>query len=421
MSRFLRRAALAFVVLLLVVAGTLLAAAAAALQPEPTVATTAEPSPADIARVLWLAKLHDPRKAVPGAPRSITLAEGDVELMLNHAARGRLDGATRIRFLRGAAAVQSSLHLPANPFGRWLNLDLRLEQTAGLPELASVRAGALPVPPGLAEWLLLKGAERHGVVGELRWLASAAQRVDFRPQSTTVTYAWPADSAERMLSALLPPEELQRLRAYHERIADIAGHQPPGWQAPLAPFIGPLFKLAAERSAAGGDPAAENRAALTALTLYANGRGLEKVLPAARAWRHPRPLRLTLGGRDDFPLHWLVSAATAAEGTGPLSRALGVYKEIADSRGGSGFSFNDMAANRAGTRLGALAVAEPQRVQARLGIGVNDADLLPPWADLPEFMPEPEFKRRFGGVGQPAYQAMLGEIDRRVEALPIFR
>ena len=32
--------------------------------------------------------------------------------------------------------------------------------------------------------------------------------------------------------------------------------------------------------------------------------------------------------------------------------AIGVYKEVRDSRGGSGFSFNDMAANRAGTRFG---------------------------------------------------------------------
>lgn len=421
MSRLLRRAALAFVVLLLAAGTVLVAALAAAVQAEPAVATTAEPSPLDIARVLWLARQHDPRKAVPGSPRSVTLSERDVELMLNHAAHGRLDGAARVRFVRGGAHLQSSLHLPANPFGRWLNLDLQLSQTAGLPTLSSVRAGAVPLPPTLAEWLLVKVAERKGVVGELRWLAGAAQRVDFSPQTTTVTYAWPADSAERMLAALVPADEVRRLQAYHGRIVEVAGRQPPGWMAPLVAFIGPLFTLAAERTAAGGDAAAENRAALTTLTLYANGRGLQTVLPAARQWPPARPLRLTLAGRDDFPLHWLVSAATAAEGTGPLSRALGVYKEMTDSRSGSGFSFNDMAVNRAGTRLGALAVSEAQRVQARLARGVTEADILPPWADLPEFMPEPEFVRRFGGVGHPPYLAMLGEIDRRVEALPVFR
>jgi hypothetical protein len=36
-------------------------------------------------------------------------------------------------------------------------------------------------------------------------------------------------------------------------------------------------------------------------------------------------------------------------------------------------------------------------------------------------MPEPEFKRRFGGVGEPRYVAMVAEIDRRVGALAALR
>ena len=129
---------------------------------------------------------------------------------------------------------------------------------------------------------------------------------------------------------------------------------------------------------------------------------------------------MTLAGRDDFPRHLLISAALAAEGTGPLSRAIGVYKEVADSQGGSGFSFNDMAANRAGTRLGEWAVTQPQRLQAALARGVKESDLMPPWNDLPEFLPEAEFRQRYGGVGAPPYESMLAEIDRRVEALPVF-
>jgi hypothetical protein len=36
-------------------------------------------------------------------------------------------------------------------------------------------------------------------------------------------------------------------------------------------------------------------------------------------------------------------------------------------------------------------------------------------------MPEPEFVRRFGGVGAPAYNALLADIDRRIAALPLLR
>jgi hypothetical protein len=116
-----------------------------------------------------------------------------------------------------------------------------------------------------------------------------------------------------------------------------------------------------------------------------------------------------------------VSALLAAEGTTPLSRAVGIYKEIADSRGGSGFSFNDIAADRAGTRFGERAVRDPAALQALVARGVSDADLMPRFDDLPEFMAEPEFLRRFGGVGAPAYNQMIAEIDRRVDGLKFTR
>ena len=138
-------------------------------------------------------------------------------------------------------------------------------------------------------------------------------------------------------------------------------------------------------------------------------------------------MRLLLAARADFPLHFLVSATLAAEGTTPLTKAIGIYKEVADSRGGSGFSFNDMAANRAGTRFGERAVQDAAHLQDDLAQlekqaqGLKDSDLLPRTDDLPEFMAEREFLRRFGGVGAPGYNAMLADIDRRIAALPLLR
>lgn len=421
MRRLLRWLAALLLLVLLATGGLL----AVALQGEPAVVLQQEPALADAARALALLRTHDPRHAVPGRVNAAQLNERDVELLLNHAARGRLDPSTHAAinadFERGAAVVRISLHVPANPFGRWLNLRLRLEQTGGLPVLASIHAGRLPVPVRVGEWLLQRVVARQGLAAEAEFATQVVRRVIFNPQQLVVVYAWQPGSAARVLQALVPADEQQRLRAYTERLAQVAARQPPEWTAPLVAFIGPLFELAAQRSRDGADAAAENRAALAALTLYANGRSLASLLPAARGWPQPRPLRLTLAGRDDFPLHFLVSAALASEGSGPLSKVMGIYKEVLDSRGGSGFSFNDMAANRAGTRIGELAVQQPQRLQAALARGVSESDILPRWDDLPEFMPEPEFVRRFGGIGAPAYVAMLEEIDRRVGALPLLR
>jgi hypothetical protein len=100
-----------------------------------------------------------------------------------------------------------------------------------------------------------------------------------------------------------------------------------------------------------------------------------------------------------------------------------VYKEIADSRGGSGFSFNDIAADRAGTRFGELAanIATAKKLQQRLVAGVTEKDLMPATADLPEFMQEAEFKRRFGGVDAPEYKKMMANIERRIAALSLYK
>ncbi len=183
-----------------------------------------------------------------------------------------------------------------------------------------------------------------------------------------------------------------------------------------------MFELAARRSTAAGGAAQENLAALLTLALHVNGRSWSEFVPAARDWPRPRPVVVTLYGRDDFPQHWLVSAAIAIEGGGPLADAVGLYKEVADmQRGGSGFSFNDLAADRAGRRYGLLAVQTPAALQDRLAAGVKEADLMPDVADLPEFMPADEFRRRYGAVGSPAYERMLALIDSRVDSLAPLR
>jgi hypothetical protein len=56
-----------------------------------------------------------------------------------------------------------------------------------------------------------------------------------------------------------------------------------------------------------------------------------------------------------------------------------------------------------------------------VGAGVREADILPRVSDLPEFMPEAEFKRRYGGIGGSAYKSMMADIERRVSALPLYR
>jgi hypothetical protein len=59
-------------------------------------------------------------------------------------------------------------------------------------------------------------------------------------------------------------------------------------------------------------------------------------------------------------------------------------------------------------------------LQARLRSSA-EADFVPRADDLPEYLQEAEFKRRFGGVGAPPYARMAAEIERRIGALALYR
>ncbi len=407
------------------------------LQGQPTVASQPALDPADVQRALQLLKAHDPRRVQPGQMQAVSLSARELELLINHGGRRWATGAARVGLHQAGAVVQLSLHtnrwLPAwvntvSPFGRWLNAELRLAQTDSLPVLQGMTLGSLPLPGWVAQPLVLKALTWLGLADELPLLAEVVRHVHLVPDRVHVVYTWQNGIAERMLSALLPVDDKQRMLAYTDHLAAVLQRQSPAWQMSFADLLGPMFELALERSAAGGDAARENRAAIVVLAMYMNGRNLNRVLPSG-AQTSLRPMRVVLGGRDDWPLHFIVSATLATESSGPLSYAVGLFKEVADARGGSGFSFNDMAANRAGTRFGELAAQQPDRLQAALrtlAVGRSaqpllESDFMPRAEDLPEFMAEPEFLRRFGGVGAPAYLHQMAEIERRVGALPVLR
>ena len=59
--------------------------------------------------------------------------------------------------------------------------------------------------------------------------------------------------------------------------------------------------------------------------------------------------RITAYGRHDLPRHFWVSAGLAVISDSEASMAVGIAKEMMDSAGGSGFSFIDLTADRAGT------------------------------------------------------------------------
>jgi hypothetical protein len=221
--------------------------------------------------------------------------------------------------------------------------------------------------------------------------------------------------------AQTPEENAARLRAYHERIVAISEKLPPS--ASLAELLAPMMALASERSAVSS-PADENRAALIAMAIYVNGWNPAILVPDARSWPRARHRSLRLAGRHDLAQHFIVSAVIAAAGGTPVAAAAGLYKELSDARDGSGFSFSDIAADRAGERFGALATesdASARTMHQRTAAGLRDADVMPSIAGLADNMTEAEFQRRFGGVGAVTYNNVIQDITKRVLALELYK
>jgi len=134
--------------------------------------------------------------------------------------------------------------------------------------------------------------------------------------------------------------------------------------------------------------------------LYAQGVDVRRFLdePSDTRFR-ARARTLTLQGRDDLAQHFLISAGIAAAGGSRLADAVGLFKELDDSRSGSGFSFTDLAADRAGVRFAESATGpNAARLQGLLADKAEESLFMPRVRDLPEFMPEDELVRRFGGV-----------------------
>ena len=392
-----------------------------AIDLEPTVRRAAEITPSNIERAKQVLDQNDPRKLRTGSRRSITLNQQDLDVAANYLAHFYANGGARLILNNRKAELAASLRPPQIPVIFYFNVTAKLTGGSPLPRLDELRVGRLVIPGLIADWLMTQTMVQLLGKEAVDAAVQTIKQVDLKQGQLNVVYEWSSNLPETLRRAAFTVDDQERLRTYQERLTLIS-NAPKDKNVSLAELLVALFELAEVRSRQG-NPVAENRAAILVLALYANGKPLGTILPAAKDWPRPTKQTVTLDGRDDLSKHFIVSAALAAKAGAPLSDAVGVYKEIEDSRGGSGFSFNDIAADRAGTRLGEYAAnpALAQKVQRQLSAGVGEKDIMPKTADLPEFMPEKEFLRRYGGVDAPPYKKMMAEIERRVAALPLYR
>ncbi len=392
-----------------------------AIDDQPTLNTRALLTPEQIDKAKRVFDRNDPRRVRAGHITTANLGQEELNLALNYAAYQYLQGAASLKLESGLARIETSLPLPGQTAKRYLNLQFKLKQTQALPEITAMTLGGLAMPDWVAQSLIDLMLQALPMQIDTQPLIGMLKHVQFSPQRLLVTYQWRPDLASKIGNVLASDQERELIGVYQQRLAELIRNSQHKVFT-LTELLQPLFQLAQQRSRTS-DAIQENRAVIRVLAFYVNQKDLRKLLPNLRQHPQPQWRSVLLQNRDDFTKHYLVSAFLAADAGSPLADALGLYKEIQDAKDGSGFSFNDIAADRAGTRMGELAIGGEKTAQAIQAFlkSANETDIMPKTDDLPEFMSESEFNRRYGGLQGDAYRHMMQEIESRIAALAISR
>jgi hypothetical protein len=186
-------------------------------------------------------------------------------------------------------------------------------------------------------------------------------------------------------------------------------------QAAFAPIPGESERISAVQ---------HNRAAILSLGLALGDERLARFVGLNRLNQLVRTGALlrqgtTLRDRGDWSRHFCLSAALAVLEHPLVSDAGGLMKEQLDAlTDGSGFSFGDLAADRAGVRFAASATfseAAAKATQKLLQKGFVVDDFFPPAADLPENLTTEQFRREYASVGSQRYRWKVTEIEMRLD------
>lgn len=391
------------------------------IEEKPSIVRKATVSPKHIERAKQILEQHR-QHAQKNLLSSINIRPDDFDIATNYLAKYFINGKALVNIENQQVHIRISLPLPAQIIDGYVNAEAAFVEADVLPQIQSVRIGSLPIPDFISHFLVTQIIQWLEKYSKYKNVIEAVKFVNIAPEGINVLYQWQGGLSQPEKSLpLLSKSEQTKLFRYHmflvEENSRISTKQ--NTQA-LSEVLQPLMQLAAKHSV-NNQAIAESRAAILAATFHILGLPLRYLIPEASDWPQVRYQTITLDGRNDFAKHFIVSAAITAYADTALSDAIGLYKEIEDARSGSGFSFNDIAADRAGTRFGERATTnqvEAARLQQLVAQGLTDTDLMPAWTDLPEHLSKTEFKQQYGNLDTPAYHSMMKKIERRVAALP---
>lgn len=422
--------AIALLLILLTIAGIAISTILfLAIDRKPQVSREVRVTPEHIARAKSILDTHR-YQVRPGTTATATIEREDIDVALNYLAHHLRQGHAKSKLDNQSAYIQISLPVPeiaAIANNAYVNLEASLIESEGLPTIHSLRIGKLTVPDSLTNFVLQQLFSWLKMISpDVRVGMEAFRKIGISHDGIAVTYYWQGwgNSQDDQLSFSAPlfnQQALARLFHYHTFLNQI-NQQNHARSITLSEVLTRLMRETT-RDPSHNNTREEIRAAILITAFHALQLPLKLISPEAAKWPPPARARITLDGRADFAMHFISSAAITAYTDTILSDAIGLYKELEDARSGSGFSFNDIAANRAGTSLAARIMKSQlsaQKIRTAILAGIDDSDLMPYWADLPEHLGEQTFLAKFGGTHTTIYRELINKIEQRVSSLKLF-
>jgi hypothetical protein len=117
---------------------------------------------------------------------------------------------------------------------------------------------------------------------------------------------------------------------------------------------------------------------------------------------------------------FLAAVLLSATANADVAQSAGIAKELGDAERPIGFSFREIAANRAGARF-ARGILDKKIPMGLVALAFSTASYMPAVDDLPEKLSQAELTTQFGNKDDPRFTKKLQQIDERIQALPGYR
>jgi len=351
--------------------------------------------------------------------KTLKLTQNNLNNLVNHFLNRYFEIATKIILAEDEIQIKVSLHLPKNNFGHYLNFCFKLKhQYNTLFQLHSLQIGHLAIADEFAQFFFETLSDRSPFKAIQQNIEKMLKLIQISPQKLTLVYDSKSIIDNNVSTSLLTVDQ-HALGFYQQKIAHIIKSHNPAWRLSLADLLQPLFKVAYQRSSLE-TAINENKIIIIAVSRYVNQSELQRYLPSNNKPQYAAYLYK----RRDMAKHFMTSALLTTIGNGSLAIMLGEEKELRDAKLGSGFSFIDLAGDRAGIRFGQMATDSPEsakRLQKLMAKIKDYRVFMPEVRDLPENITDEAFKKKFGSIDSPHYQLILKKIDTRINALPIYQ